>query len=109
MIERSLKISENAVGGGTAPAHRFGILVIEGRDVCPGSRTGAPAPGAFRDRTMPIEQTPRGQLDHAHVAELGKDILSSNALDAVGGLASAAAIIRRCSPPSRERRCKGRS
>ena len=42
---------------------------------------------------MPAKQSPRGQLRHRDVSELGQDIPSRHAFDAVGRLAAAAAVI----------------
>src|ERR1700720_3974376 len=93
MIERSLEIGEHPVGGSAPPAHRFGVLAVELSHVCFGSGAGAPAPWPLRDRMMPIEQTPGGELDREHVAELGEDILARNALDAIGGLTAATTVV----------------
>jgi hypothetical protein len=42
---------------------------------------------------MPIEEAPRGQLDHEDVTEAAEDILPCNALDAIRGSAPTTAII----------------
>ena len=59
VIECSLEIGEHPVGGGASPAHGFSILAVESGDVdFSGAR--APASWPFRNRSVPLQQPPRG-------------------------------------------------
>jgi hypothetical protein len=95
MIERRLEIGEHPVCCSPAAAHGLGILAVETGEVGRAAQARAPAPWPFRNRTVPVEETPRGQLRRRNVSEVGQDIPTRHALDAVGRLAAAAAVISR--------------
>ena len=93
MIERSLEIGEHPISSGPSPAHGLGIFAVESREIGCGPKAGTPVSWSFRNPSVPILQPPRGQFPDREVSELGQDIPTSYALNAVGGLAAAAAVI----------------
>ena len=86
MIQCGFKISEYPVGGSAPPTYRLRVFAVERGKVCLATGSRTPAPWSLGNSTMPIEEAPRGQLDHEDVTEAAEDILPCNALDLLEAL-----------------------
>src|SRR5262249_40433169 len=87
------EVGQHAVGAGAPAAHGLGIPAVEGGGVGLRARAGAPKARPFGDAAVPVDEPPRGQLAHEHVAEHGDDVAADHALDHLGGLGSPALVV----------------